>query len=241
MNALAIDTSTGTAGVAAEIGGLRETITWRSDHNHGRELVPKILQCLRTLNGDIPDIDCVAVALGPGGFSAVRVGVACALGIAATRGLTTVGIPTHYLQAYAHCRKLRPDVDKCDQELTTDDDASESSPIATITSAIPIGRGQYSVAAYALPIGPITETAEHDIVDSEQILAWDPGVQGALCGEFASTLQLEVSAKHGVDPRPPEIMLDIAKDAIETGKADWWHISPIYAREPTITRRRTAG
>ena len=77
-----IDTSTRFAGVGVmNDAGTRVTRAWRSDQNHGRELMPALVESLAELSLDPTDIPHVAVALGPGGFSAVRVGISAALGL----------------------------------------------------------------------------------------------------------------------------------------------------------------
>ena len=231
MNVLAIDTSTSWAGVALEFAGVRNSLTWQSSHNHGRELAQKLVYLMGSAGCNIRELDCVAVALGPGGFSAVRVGVSCALGIASPRGLTTVGIPTHYFQARA----------KVAESESVEADGSGTKSADTIDepfnliSAIPVGRDQRSIAYFDLPLGAIDSASRNRICNNSnlELLANAGGalVAGEVIHELTETSGL-VEQRH---PRPPEVMLDIAIESVNLGLGGCWQLRPIYAREPTIT------
>ena len=223
MNILAIDTSTGYAGIALRCSGRSWTRSWVSEHNHGRELMPQILDTLELSGCAMSDLDCVAVALGPGGFSAVRVGVSCALGIANPRKTRMVGIPTHYLQAYAHAARQ-------DGEMTA----------GSVVSLIPIGRHQLSAAEYSPPIGNIDASSRLEIVSAVDVASRLRDATVAVCGEGQLSVEEPPSSDMVPSPRPTEAMLDIAQQTIDQGLDDYWPIRPIYAREPTITRPRSA-
>ncbi len=224
MNILAIDTSTGYAGIALRCQGKSWTRSWLSEHNHGRELMPQILDTLELSGCAMTDLDCVAVALGPGGFSAVRVGVSCALGIANPRQIRMIGIPTHYLQAYTHSAKHTGDM-----------------TAGSVVSLIPIGRRQLSAAEYSLPIGNIDASSRLEIVSAVDVAARSRDGAVAICGEGQLSIEGPPSSDMVPNPRPPEAMVEIAQQTIDQCLVDHWPIRPIYAREPTITRPRSAG
>ena len=72
---LAIDTSTRNASVAlADGAALVAGRSWRSAVNHTTELMPAMAQLLDSRGVRPAELDAVAVALGPGGFSALRTG-----------------------------------------------------------------------------------------------------------------------------------------------------------------------
>ena len=223
MNTLAIDTSTSFAGVALQCRGDSWTRSWVSQHNHGRELMPHILELLQSADCHMSELDCVAVALGPGGFSAVRVGVSCALGIANPGGTTMVGIPTHYLQAYAHTKS-----------------GGVNGVSDAVVSLIPIGRDQLSAAKYAMPLGNIDASSEHEIVSFADIASRREAEEVGLCGEGQLAVLASLNLESGANPRRPEAMLEIAEATIRDGLERYWDIRPIYAREPTITRPKVA-
>ena len=100
MKVLGIDTSTGFAGVGLSVEGEISTATWWSRHNHGREVMPAAMRMLDAAGIGACDLDAVAVALGPGGFSAVRVGIATGQGLVTPTDALLVGIPTHLIPSF---------------------------------------------------------------------------------------------------------------------------------------------
>ena len=80
---LVIDTSTRNAGAAlAREGQVVSSRSWRSTVNHTAELMPAVVQLLAAAMLTVNDLEGIAVALGPGGFSALRVGMSVAKGLA---------------------------------------------------------------------------------------------------------------------------------------------------------------
>ena len=92
--ALAIDTSTRYAvvGVSRDGQSIAE-LSWRSDRNHSVELVPAIQRTLAQAHVGIEDIAVIHIAIGPGAFSALRVGMSTAMAMATGRDIpiTTIG------------------------------------------------------------------------------------------------------------------------------------------------------
>ncbi len=101
---LAIDTSTKQAGIALYDGerGLIAEYNWHSANRHTEELLPLVAQMLAQAGVAPHALRAVAVALGPGSFTGLRVGVAAAKGLALSRGLTLLGVPTLDVVAYPH-------------------------------------------------------------------------------------------------------------------------------------------
>ena len=100
---LAIDTSTRNASVALYDGGrVASTLAWHSTVNHSAELMPAVAQLLERRRARPSDLDGVAVALGPGGFSALRTGLSVAKGLAMASGIPVVGIGSLDLEAYPY-------------------------------------------------------------------------------------------------------------------------------------------
>jgi tRNA threonylcarbamoyladenosine biosynthesis protein TsaB len=92
---LAIDTSTRSAGVAIYDGAqvLAESI-WTSRDFHTVELAPMVADMLKQSHVTPSNLSAVAVALGPGSFTGLRIGLALAKGLALGNKLPLVGIPT---------------------------------------------------------------------------------------------------------------------------------------------------
>ena len=106
---LAIDTSTRYAGVAlADSERLVASHTWYSGVNHTAELMPAVVKLLQDRNIAVRDLDAVAVALGPGGFSALRVGVSVGKGLCAAGSIPILGVGSLDLEAFPYAGSGMP-------------------------------------------------------------------------------------------------------------------------------------
>jgi tRNA threonylcarbamoyladenosine biosynthesis protein TsaB len=100
---LAIDTSTRYAAVAlADDGRTLAFRGWYSSSSHTAQLMPAISQILQDSKAAPGDLTGIAVALGPGGFSALRVGLSVAKGLAMAGHKPLVGIGTLDLEAWPY-------------------------------------------------------------------------------------------------------------------------------------------
>lgn len=98
---LAIDTTTRSASVALFDGThVVASRSWRSVVNHSAELMPSVAQVLHSRDASPRSLDAVAVALGPGGFSALRTGLSVAKGMAMASRLPILGVSSLELEAY---------------------------------------------------------------------------------------------------------------------------------------------
>jgi len=102
---LAIDTATDWVGLALHDGAtVLAEFGWRSRRTQTVELAPAVAQ-LWSRTGVAPsDLNAVAVAIGPGSYTGLRVGLALAKGIALAQKLPLVGVPTLDIVAAAVCR-----------------------------------------------------------------------------------------------------------------------------------------
>jgi len=100
---LALDTSTRYAGVAlANEDRVVASYSWHSTYNHTTELMPAVVHVLEHSALTAADLDGIVVALGPGGFSALRVGISAAKGMAFVARNPIVGVGTLDLEAYPY-------------------------------------------------------------------------------------------------------------------------------------------
>lgn len=101
---LAIDTSTRNAGIALadDNGRVISCRSWHSAVNHTAELMPAVAQTLAAAGLTVHDLAGIAIALGPGGFSALRVGMSVAKGLAIAAGQPLVGVGTLDLEAWPY-------------------------------------------------------------------------------------------------------------------------------------------
>lgn len=92
---LAIDTSTSQLGLALYDGArvIGET-TWSGGGHHTQELAPAVAALLAHCGSTMKEVEVLAVAIGPGSFTSLRVGLAYAKGLALARAIPLVGIPT---------------------------------------------------------------------------------------------------------------------------------------------------
>ena len=102
---LAIDTSTTQTGLACyDESGLLGECVWRSGRDHSAQLLPQLSLLLRHLGRARDEIRAVAVALGPGSWSGLRVGMSTAKGFALARDIPVIGVGTLDALAYQHDR-----------------------------------------------------------------------------------------------------------------------------------------
>jgi len=92
---LAVDTSTRVVGLALYDGTqvLSES-SWSSIDYHTVELAPAVAEALNKANISYEALGALAVALGPGSFTGLRIGMALAKGLALARHLPMIGVPT---------------------------------------------------------------------------------------------------------------------------------------------------
>lgn len=98
---LAIDTATQYAGLALyNQDGVQAEEAWYAGRNHTIELMPRIVRMLKMANLNVVDLAALAVSLGPGSFTGLRIGMAVAKGMALPHKLAVVGVPTLEIVAY---------------------------------------------------------------------------------------------------------------------------------------------
>lgn len=113
MKLLAIDTASSACSAALWSGG--RIVAARSEtmeRGHAEALMPMVAEILGSASADCPggvmDLDCLAVTVGPGAFTGVRIGLAAAGGMAAAAGLPLIGLTTLEVVAAAEPSEGRP-------------------------------------------------------------------------------------------------------------------------------------
>ncbi len=92
---LAIDTSTAQVGLALYDGSqVLSEMTWTTHQHHTTELAPALSGLLKRCGVTMDMVSALGVAIGPGSFTSLRVGLSLVKGIALARHLPVVGIPT---------------------------------------------------------------------------------------------------------------------------------------------------
>lgn len=220
---LAIDTSTQYGGVALrKEGRTLATRCWRSEHNHTIELMPAVAGLLTSVGAGLPGLEGIALALGPGRFSALRVGMAVAKGLAIATGAPVVGVKTLEMEAYPHAEAGLP-----------------------ICPLLLIGRDEVAWALFQQTGGCWRQLGEEHLGTPEELVEGVP--QGALfCGEGAPSLEPFLKERLGacvriVSSYSPELRLQALAILGEAGLVrgetqDVASLVPFYLRRPSIGR-----
>lgn len=92
---LAMDTSTQMIGLALYDGvHVLSELIWQTRNHHTVELSPGVNDLLERCAARPTDLEVIGVALGPGSFTSLRIGLALAKGMALALKIPVVGVPT---------------------------------------------------------------------------------------------------------------------------------------------------
>jgi tRNA threonylcarbamoyladenosine biosynthesis protein TsaB len=106
---LALDTSTAQVGLALYDGvQVLGEMTWTTRQHHTTELAPALNGLLKRSGASMDMVEALGMAIGPGSFTSLRVGLSLAKGIALARHLPLVGISTMDIIAAAQPAGTRP-------------------------------------------------------------------------------------------------------------------------------------
>lgn len=106
---LAIDTATDTIGLAVTDGGriLAEQI-WVASRHATVELAPEAARLLRRIGMHEDELRGIALTIGPGSYTGLRIGLAFAKGLAFGRGINVVAVPTLDVMAFGQPSRPEP-------------------------------------------------------------------------------------------------------------------------------------
>lgn len=223
---LAIDTSTRYAGVALleDSRLLLQLLHWRSRQNHSVELLPAIETLLKRQQTTIQDITAIAVATGPGSFSALRVGLSTAKGLAWANDIPLVAATTLETEAFPY--------------------SASTVPVCAVMEA---GRGQFAWALFEERGGSLQQTSAEAIAAPDEMLRSLPS-HALLCGEALEqhAVALSADAPPGIRLALPYLpgqrvaaLAHIGHARLESGpRQDPTTLEPLYLRRPTITPPR---
>ena len=95
MIVLGTDSATSRAGVGiVQNGRFRARRVTSSDKNHSETLLEAIVDAMREARIEFRDVDLMAVGLGPGSFTALRIGVSTMKGLSYAHDVPLVGMST---------------------------------------------------------------------------------------------------------------------------------------------------
>ncbi len=214
---LAVDTSTQWVGLALYDGvQVFGELTWQTQAHHTVEMAPAI-QDLLTRCGLRPDgLKALGVALGPGSFTSLRIGLALVKGLSLSLHLPVMGIPSL-------------------------DILSAAQPVADIPllALLQAGRGRLAVGQYRPVRGRWKSQDEAFLMTLDQLVDFI-GDQGMLvCGELDQTVRQTLSrqckavvlASPARSLRRPAVLAELAWQRWQAEKIDdVVSLAPIYLR-----------
>lgn len=214
MNILAFDTTMQacSAAVLTEAGGCFSTLR-EIERGHAEALMPMVLEVLEQAQVTFQDIDCVAVTLGPGAFTGVRVGVATARGLGVALDKPVYGYSSlHVMAAQAVAEAC---VSEFEQIVVTTD-ARRGELYAQI----------FDPGLQAIDL-PFMTTAEKL---SELILSRETLVIGSGGADLASAIANEGGTQWIMPELLPDAAALVRLAGSEVGRQQ--DISPLYLRAP---------
>jgi len=211
---LAVDTSTAQVGLAVYDGVqvLGETV-WRSKQHHTVELAPAIAELLRRSGLSMEELRALGVAIGPGSFTSLRVGLSLVKGLALACSLPVIGIPT--LDIYA---------------------AAQPGSKLPLLTAIQAGRNKLAVGWYKHTKNGWQAQGIARVVTTESLI-YEIKTPAVVCGEFTpeerqrlakDELNVKLVAPSG-SIRRPSVLAGLAWERWQKGEVDEEaSLAPIY-------------
>ncbi|NJN80073.1 MAG: tRNA (adenosine(37)-N6)-threonylcarbamoyltransferase complex dimerization subunit type 1 TsaB [Anaerolineales bacterium] len=106
---LAVDTSTTQVGLALyNENQVVAEMMWSSHQYHTTQLASALSDLMKRCDVNMEDISCLGVAIGPGSFTSLRVGLSLVKGIAFAKNIPVIGIPTLDVIAAAQPLSKKP-------------------------------------------------------------------------------------------------------------------------------------
>jgi tRNA threonylcarbamoyladenosine biosynthesis protein TsaB len=210
---LAVDTSTTQVGLALYDGSqVIGEYAWRSSQRHTVELAPAISELLSRCGLTMEEVRALGVALGPGSFTSLRVGLALVKGLAVSLHIPLVGIPTLDILASAQPASKLP-----------------------LAVAIQAGRGRFAQGWYKSSKKGWQTQGQARVVTIEELVK-EIESPTILCGEFASEERQKLKENahvHLATPaqsvRHPAVLAELAWARWQAGEVDdEASLAPIY-------------
>ncbi len=211
---LAVDTSTTQIGLALYDGNqvIGETL-WHGKLRHTTTLAPAVAELLERTNTKIGDVDAIGIALGPGSFTSLRVGLAFVKGLALARHIPLIGIPTLDM-------------------LTAAQPARDLGLVAVLQA----GRGRLAVSRYHAPDGQTWQPESEPTVMRIDELLESIHSPTIVCGELSAEERKQLADDDRVQlgtptqcTRRPAFLAELAWKRYQADDTDdAASLSPIY-------------
>lgn len=210
---LAVDTSTAQVGLAVYDGAqVISEYAWRSSQRHTVELAPAVATLLSRSGLTMDNVQALGVALGPGSFTSLRVGLSLVKGLALARHLPLVGISTLDILA-----------------------ASQPASRMPLLVAIQAGRGRLAVSWYKSSKNSWHSKDAARVVSIEEMMN-EIKTSSIVCGEFTAEDRQRLMSNANVkltspaqSVRRPAILAELAWGRWQNGEVDDdATLAPIY-------------
>lgn len=218
---LAIDTSTKIASIALyEESEVRSEHSWHSHDNHTVELMPNLVRMLKQQGVGLRELTGVAVGVGPGSFTGIRIGMSVAKGLSLALELPIVGVPSLDVLAYG---QLYQDLSIC--------------------AIIRAGRGRICTATYRRGTEPWGPLGEYHLTTIEELCE---GLEERtlFCGEMDAHVvsvlrqsfgERAVIASPAFSLRRAGYLAELGWQRLERGERnDPATLAPIYLHHPKM-------
>jgi len=221
---LALDTSTDISGLAlSREGEVLAEMAWLAGQDHARQLFPALEALMERGGVGLEEVKAIFVALGPGSFNGLRVGLAAAKGLVLALGAPLVGVSTLEVEAFPF--------------------RSAGLPLCPVHGA---GREDLAVALFREGLGGWERLWEDQLLSPRELLGRLPE-KVLLCGEIPSRFLAQLGTWKGeaIIPSPaarrrrPAFLAELGWQRLkERGPDPPASLQPIYLRHPPITQRK---
>ncbi|HEV2993022.1 MAG TPA: tRNA (adenosine(37)-N6)-threonylcarbamoyltransferase complex dimerization subunit type 1 TsaB [Acidimicrobiia bacterium] len=216
---LAVDTATAQVAVAVgEDGRLRGEVRLAGGRRHAEQLAPAIAYLCEQTGVGLDALAALAVGIGPGLFTGLRVGVTTVKVMAQALGVPVVAVPSLDLVAYPlrHARRL----------IAVVVDARRREVFHARYRPVPGGVAR--VSDYT--VGPATDVAAHLAAEGEDVVLAGDGVE-SYRSAFADLAGAEVAGRDFDAPSAGALLelatRRLARDEVDLPAA----VQPLYLRE----------
>ena len=224
---LAIDTSTDEASVAL-VGEQRPCaeLSWITGANHSRYLDQAVKTVLSYGEARLEDVEGIAVALGPGSFNGLRVGVSYALGLAFGLDILVTGVPTLDIIGLQAARGT-----------------------GRVYALIPAGRGEVYISTYEGEGEEWSRVGEYGrVATTELAISLEPTdlLAGPAAQAVAGLAWEQGKSVRLVDPargmRRASFLAELGKQRAQgVAAGDFDAIRPLYLRQSSAEEKRAAS
>lgn len=213
---MAVDTSTQMMGLALYDGDrVLGEMVWQTRNHHTVELAPAVDSLLKRCGVASDALSVLGVALGPGSFTSLRIGLAIAKGLALSLRIPVAGIPT--LDIIAACQPVG------------------EQPLIALLKA---GRDRLAGCEYRAVEGMWQAQGEIFMTSARELesrIERPTIICGEIDAEDRKTLERRwrnaILASPAQNVRRPAILAQLAEKRLETGRADdVVSLAPIYLR-----------